>query len=176
MLRWEIKPELEIFDVGMAHYMNQLLHEKLLQPPLYANILLGNIAGAQATAHHVAAILSSLPDQTFFCFAGIGRYQLQANVLGVAMADGVRVGLEDNLWLDDQRNRATNVGLVKRIADIASLAQRNLATPSSVRNMLNLRQPLCERTLSAKKHTTKEKAHEEPESLRIWSRPQASAR
>jgi 3-keto-5-aminohexanoate cleavage enzyme len=71
--------------------------------------------------------------------AGLGRYQLQANVLGLAVADGARVGLEDNLWLDDQRTPATNSGLVARLAEMASLAQRPLTTSADLRQRLDLR-------------------------------------
>jgi uncharacterized protein (DUF849 family) len=138
MLTADIKPELEIFDVGMAEFSHVLVQEGLLRPPLYANILLGNIAGARATPCHLAAILASLPDQTVFCLAGIGRSQLQSNILAVAVANGVRVGLEDNLWLDVHRTPATNVDLVKRIAEISRLAQRSLATPTLVRKLLKL--------------------------------------
>ena len=144
MLRYNVKPELEIFDLGMAEFIHELVREELLRPPFYANIILGNIAGAQATSHHLAALVSSLPDETTFCLGGIGRHQLRANLFAIATANGVRVGLEDNLWLDSKRTPATNKGLVKRIADIARLAQRNLATPAMARRILNLTEPPVE--------------------------------
>lgn len=57
MLERGIKPELEVFDVGMANFARVLLHEGLIRAPLYVNVLLGNIAGAQPDLIQVAAIL-----------------------------------------------------------------------------------------------------------------------
>ena len=120
-----IRPELEVFDLGMAHFVGVLLKEGLLTPPLYVNVLLGNIAGAQADASHLAAILGALPPGCVVSVAGIGRHQLTANGLGLLLADGVRVGLEDNLWFDDARSRlATNGELVQRVLRLATELER----------------------------------------------------
>jgi 3-keto-5-aminohexanoate cleavage enzyme len=139
MLAAGVKPEIEVFDLGMIAFMHQLIHEGLLVAPFYVNVLLGNLSSAQVDPAHFGLINSYLPDQTTVAIAGLGRYQLQANVLGLAVADGARVGLEDNLWLDDQRTPATNSGLVARLAEMASLAQRPLTTSADLRQRLDLR-------------------------------------
>lgn len=137
----EIRPELEVFDLGMANFVRVLCKEGLLTPPLYVNVLLGNIAGAQADALHLAAILAALPDGCIVSVAGIGRSQLTANGLGLLLTDGVRVGLEDNLWLDTARTRAAgNPALVGRVLRLARELERPLASRIETRERLGLRE------------------------------------
>ncbi len=138
MKKNNVKPELEVFDIGMAEFAHVLIAEGLLEPPYYFNILLGNIAGLKTNASHVAAVINSLPEGSIYAFAGIGRYQLHANVLGITHAHGVRTGLEDNLWMDANKTPATNRELVSRIAKISELSQRRVASPGETRAILEL--------------------------------------
>jgi 3-keto-5-aminohexanoate cleavage enzyme len=71
-----ICPELEIFDLGMANFAKVLLKEGLIQTPMYANVLLGNIAGAQVDPIQAGVLLHSLPGGCITAIAGLGRYQL----------------------------------------------------------------------------------------------------
>ncbi len=139
MLERGIKPELEVFDPGMANFARVLLNEGLVKPPLYVNVLLGNIAGSQADLLQLAAILAALPPDCIVCVAGIGRFQLAANGLGLLAADGVRVGLEDNLWLDQQRSvPARNGDLVDRVIRQAALFDRKPMARADVRARLGI--------------------------------------
>lgn len=137
-----IRPELEIFDVGMANYAKVLIARGILRPPFYANVLLGNIAGAQPAAIDVAAIQAALPDNCLTSYAGIGRFQLMSNTLALMYADGVRVGLEDNLWMDEGRTvPASNVALIKRILALAETFERPLMSRLALRELLDLPMP-----------------------------------
>lgn len=139
MLDKGVKPELEVFDVGMVNYAHYLIAKGALEPPFYFNILLGNVANAQATPAQLAAILSELPNGSIWCLAGIGRQQLRANSLGLLLGDGVRVGIEDNIWYDDARTRlATNQALVERVVQLAGLLERPVAPPLEVRERLGI--------------------------------------
>ena len=139
MLEKGVKPELEVFDAGMVNYAHYLIAKGALEPPFYFNILLGNVANAQATPAQLAAILSELPDGSVWCLAGIGRQQLRANSLGLLLGDGVRVGIEDNIWYDDARTRlATNRALVERVARMAELLERPIAPALEVRERLGI--------------------------------------
>lgn len=134
-----IKPELEVFDLGMVNVAKILIDKGLIEPPFYFNILLGNPGTAQATLLHLAAIINDLPQQSFWSLAGIGRFQTKANALGVVMGNGVRVGLEDNLWFDDARQQlASNEQLVRRVAAQANAIGRPIASAQEVRTMLGL--------------------------------------
>ena len=132
-----IRPELEVFDFGMANFLQVLIKEGLVRPPYYVNMLLGNIAGAQADALQFAALRQHLPAEAVVAVAGLGRAQMAANALGLLFADGVRTGLEDNLWMDGARKvAATNLTLVERVIALARELQRPLASRQSVRARL----------------------------------------
>jgi len=135
-----VKPELEVFDLGMVNYAKYLISKGALEPPYYFNILLGNVGTAQANLQHIGLIVSELPPNSYWALAGMGNTQPAMTSLGVVMADGVRTGLEDNLWLDDARATfASNVALCKRVSDTARAIGREIATPDEVRSMLGLR-------------------------------------
>jgi 3-keto-5-aminohexanoate cleavage enzyme len=135
-----IRPELEVFDVGMANFARVLLNEGLIEAPLYVNVLLGNIAGAQPDLIQLAAILAALPEGCIVSIAGLGRFQLGSNAFGLLVADGVRVGLEDNIWFDQHRNvPASNASLVERIVALAALLERPLMPRTEVRRRLGLK-------------------------------------
>lgn len=139
MLDKGIKPELEVFDTGMMNYANYLISKGLLEPPYYFNVILGNIATAQATLNHLGLIMAEMPDNSTFSIGGIGKYQKDMNLIGVILANGVRVGLEDNIWFDDAKSIfATNYTLIERVSKSAALAERPIALPYEVREMLKL--------------------------------------
>ena len=134
-----IRPELEVFDLGMINFAKILIDKGLITAPYYFNILLGNPATAQATMLHLATMVNELPAGSIWAVAGIGRFQTVANALGVVLGDGVRVGLEDNLWWDQERTQlATNAQLVARVTAQAQALGRPIATAREVRERLNL--------------------------------------
>ncbi len=133
-----VRPELEIFDAGMARTAARLVAEGTLRPPLYANLFLGNVATAAADPFDLAAILHHLPAGTIWSAAGIGRDQLTANALGILFGDGVRVGLEDNLYLDQHRTPATNPALVERVVRLGNVLGKRPATIAETRARLGL--------------------------------------
>lgn len=134
-----IKPELEVFDLGMVNFGKHLIDKGLIEPPFYFNILLGNLASAQLNMLQLAAIINELPHGSYWSLAGIGRFQAQANALGAVIGYGVRTGLEDNLWLDgERRHLATNSELVARCVRVAASIDRPIATSVQVRSWLGL--------------------------------------
>ncbi len=134
-----IRPELEIFDTGMAYLANELVHRGVLQAPLYANLLLGAPNTAPATAGDLAGLVGGLPPGTTWAVGGLGAFQLPMNAFAVFMGGHIRTGLEDNLWLDTARQTpATNVALVERAVALAGIAGRAIATPEQVRGRLGL--------------------------------------
>ncbi len=135
----EIRPELEVFDLGMVNFAKVLIDKDLIKPPFYFNILLGNVASAQASLLHLGTLVADLPPHSIWSVAGIGRHQAFANALGVVVGHGVRTGLEDNIWFDDERTvLATNLQLVQRVAAQAAALGRPLASASQVRSRLGL--------------------------------------
>lgn len=134
-----IKPELEIFDLGMINYARYLIRKELLKPPFYFNLIMGNIACAQATPLHVGLLMQELPRDSVVTIGGVGDSQYAMNVMGMLFADGVRVGLEDTIYFDGKRTRlATNRELVERVVTHAEIMGRTIASPESVRARLGL--------------------------------------
>jgi 3-oxoadipate:acetyl-CoA acetyltransferase len=134
-----IVAEWELFDLGMLDYAAYLRSKELLPDPVYANILLGSLGTLQATPLNLALMVERLPVGAIWAGTGVGRYQLAMNRLAIAMGGQVRVGLEDNVWWDDDRTElATNPRLVERLVGIGRAMGREPASPSQVRSRLGI--------------------------------------
>lgn len=139
MLERGILPELEAFDTGMLNYIGYLESKDLIRGPQYINILLGNIATAQADLLHSGVLTRDVAVGSFWSFAGLGNAQLRANSLAIASGGGVRVGLEDNIWYDQSRSQlATNRSLVERIHRLAEIHERSIMPAADMRKALGL--------------------------------------
>ncbi|HOE97058.1 MAG TPA: 3-keto-5-aminohexanoate cleavage protein [Candidatus Sumerlaeota bacterium] len=137
MLARGIRPELECFDLGMVNVAQYLIDKQLVPEPYYVNLIVGNLAGAQADLISVGALRAALPAGAYWSVGGIGHSQLVANTLGLAAGGGVRVGLEDNLWLNEGRTTlASNAALVERVVRIGGLLGREPYSPAEVRALL----------------------------------------
>ena len=139
MKRRGILAELEAFDAGMINYAKYLEKKGLIEPPHYFNLLLGNIACAQADLLHLGVMVRDLPSDSYWSVAGIGNAQLMMNSIAIAYGGGVRVGLEDNIWFDPDRSKlARNADLIRRIHKIAEVNEREIMPPSELRKLLKL--------------------------------------
>lgn len=135
-----IKPELEAFDTGMINYAKYLMKRNILKPPLYFNLIFGNIACAQADLVHVGIMIRDLPEQSIFSLGGVGDCQLRINSLAITLGYGVRVGIEDNIWYDKNRTKlATNTELIKRMKEVAMANEIETMSSSELRMLLNLK-------------------------------------
>ena len=136
-----ILPELEAFDAGMINYAKYLERKGILEPPHYFNLLFGNIACAQADLLHAGVMIRDLPNNSIWSLAGIGNAQLKMNSVAIAVGGGVRVGLEDNIWFNNHRNRlATNSDLLNRIHRLAESNERKVMSSTELRKLLNLQE------------------------------------
>ena len=134
-----IVPELEVFDVGMLDYAKYLINRKVLREPFYFNLLLGSLGTLAATPFNLSTLTISLPLGAVWAGAGIGRFQFYVNSMAITMGGHVRVGLEDNLFMDtDKQEPATNLKLVERIVRLARSAEREICTPSEAREIIGL--------------------------------------
>jgi 3-keto-5-aminohexanoate cleavage enzyme len=134
-----VMPELEAFDAGMINYARYLARKGLLDAPYYFNLILGNIACAQADLLHAGIMIRDLPEGSSWSLGGIGSTQLAMNAVAIAMGGGVRVGLEDALHLDRGRSTlATNAALLRRTHELARIHDRPVMTPAELRRVLRL--------------------------------------
>jgi uncharacterized protein (DUF849 family) len=139
MKRRGILAELEAFDMGMINYAKYLERKGLLEPPHYFNLLLGNVACAQADLLHAGIMIRDLPPRSYWSLAGVGDAQLMMNAIGVAAGGGVRVGLEDNIWYDQGRTRlARNADLIRRVHRLAEAGERKIMPAGELRALLDL--------------------------------------
>lgn len=129
-----IKPELEVFDIGHLFFAHRLIKEGLLKPPYYFNILLGSPWSMPLQLDIVSLLIRNMPEDSIFSFAGIGKFQYEANLLGLLYANGVRIGLEDNLKMSGELT--TNENLVSQIVLIADVMNRRLATVSEAKETI----------------------------------------
>ena len=139
MLENGIKPKLEAFDLGMINYAKYLISKNLITPPFYFNLILGNIACAQANMLNFGLMEKELPEHSIWSTGGVGDTQLKINTMSLLSGGRIRVGLEDNIWYDVERTRlASNKDLLKRIKNIAETFGREPFTPQEARKELGL--------------------------------------
>jgi 3-keto-5-aminohexanoate cleavage enzyme len=139
MLEKGIRPELEVFDLGMINYAKYLIKKGWIKPPYYFNLILGNIACAQANMLSLGLMISELPPGAIWSVGGVGDSQLRMNAMAIVAGGGVRVGLEDNIWYDEARTRlASNRDLVDRVLDIANAMGRQPFAQKTIREHLGL--------------------------------------
>lgn len=139
MIERKIKPELEVFDVGMINYAKYMSEKQLLSPPYYFNLILGNIACAQADLLHAGIMIKDLPEDSIWSMGGIGGAQLMMNSIAIAIGGGVRVGLEDNIWYDKSNLKlATNIELIKRTHHLIKYHGKKVLSAKDLRKKLLL--------------------------------------
>jgi 3-keto-5-aminohexanoate cleavage enzyme len=133
-----IKPELEVFEVGMVEICNRFLEKGLLKPPLHFQFVLGVLGGMPATAKSLLHLSEILPQGSTWSVIGIGPGQLPMAMMALAMGGHVRVGLEDNIYYSKGVLAKNNAQLVGRVVRIAKEFGRDVATPQESRKILNL--------------------------------------
>lgn len=135
----KIKPELEVFDLGMVSFATYLERKGLLEDRKYFNFMLGSIGQIPATIGNLSQMVKALPENSTWSAAGLGIFQLPMNVAALLAGGGIRIGIEDNYYYDYGRKKlASNLDLVQRIASIAESLERKIATPAETRQLLGL--------------------------------------
>jgi len=137
MLKYRIKPEMEIFDVSMISNAIALVEKELVAPPLHFDFVMGLKGAIPATVENLVHMRSSLPPGSTWTAAGIGKAQLPMAALAVLMGGHARVGLEDNIYFN-RGELATNEQLIGRVVQLARIFGRDVATPDEARKILNL--------------------------------------
>lgn len=135
-----VKPELEVFDTGHLWFAKQLVKEGILaEPPLF-QFCLGIPWGAPADTVSMKAMKDNLPPNAIWAGFGIGRMQMPMVAQAVLLGGHVRVGLEDNLYLD-KGVFASNGQLVEKAIKIIELLGGRAVSPAEARRKLGLKVP-----------------------------------
>ena len=132
-----VKAELEIFDTGHLWFANQMIKEGLLRDPLF-QLCLGIPWGAPADTTTMKAMVDNLPSGATWAGFGIGRMQMPMAAQAVLLGGHVRVGLEDNLWLDTGVP-ASNGSLVERVIKLIECMGARPMSPAAGRAKMGLK-------------------------------------
>ncbi len=132
-----VRPEIEAFDTGHLWFAKQLVEEGLIEDPVMVQLCMGVPWGAPDDLNTFMAMVNNVPPHWTFSAFSIGRNQMPFVAAATLAGGNVRVGLEDNLWLE-KGVLATNAQLVEKAASIISNLGPSLMSPQEVRDELKL--------------------------------------
>lgn len=136
-----VKPELEVFDLGQLSFAKYLIKQGFLDNPPLFQVCLGIRWAAEANTSSFKAMVDALPDGCNWGGFGIGAMEMPMVAQAVLLGGNVRVGLEDNLYLE-KGVFASNAQLVERACNIVQLMGCSIQTPAEARQTLGLRKTL----------------------------------
>ena len=131
-----IKPELEVFDKGMIDMALRLHKKGIIKAPMHFDLVLGVNGGISAEPRDLIFMAESLPAGASWTVAGIGRNEFPMAVMGIIMGGHVRVGFEDNVYLEKGVLAKSNGELVAKTVRFAKEFKREIATPDEARKIL----------------------------------------
>jgi uncharacterized protein (DUF849 family) len=144
MLKYEVKPELECFDLSHIVQATRMAADGRLNSPLYVQFVMGvkNAMPADRPIFdfYIQTVKRLAPD-ALWCGAGIGPNQIVLNEWCVAAGGHTRTGLEDNVRIDKTTLAPSNAALVRRTAELCEKYERPVATWQEARALLGLRMP-----------------------------------
>jgi uncharacterized protein (DUF849 family) len=132
-----VRPEIEVFDTGHLVFAKQLIAEGLVDEPALLQLCMGIPYGAPDDPGTLLALVNQLPPGCVFSAFAIGRMQLPYAALAPIVGGNVRVGLEDNIWLE-RGVKATNGQLVERAVAILRAMNVRVLGPAETREKLRL--------------------------------------
>ncbi len=132
-----IKPELEVFDKGMIDIAMKAHKKGLLVEPLHFDFVLG--VQMTATLRDLVFMAGSIPAGSTWTAAGIGRNEFDIAAAAIIMGGHVRVGFEDNLYLEKGVLAKSNGELVEKVVKLARLLGREIASPAEARRILSIK-------------------------------------
>jgi len=133
-----IKPELECFEKGHLDSILRLHKKGLIEGPLHFGLVLGVSGGMSGELRDFHFMKDSLPEGSTYSVAGIGKYEFSLAQAAIEHGGHVRVGLEDNLYIDKGVLAKSNAELVCKVVKMARTFGRSIATPNEARQILKM--------------------------------------
>jgi uncharacterized protein (DUF849 family) len=133
-----VMPELEVFEAGQLLLAKQMIETGHIKPPGLFQICLGISWGQPATPEAVIYMRNLLPPAAIWFAFGISLHQFPIAAQTVLLGGHVRVGLEDNLYLEKGKFAPNNASLVEKAVNIINILGEEAATPNEARQMLRL--------------------------------------
>ncbi len=138
MIASGVKPEVELFDVGMLTTSEYYLKKGILEAPAHFQLCLGAAGGMGATTDNLLHLVNKLPEKCTWSAFGIGRGANEILLATLALGGNVRVGLEDNVYYNAGKLAESNEQFVARAKRVAEEFGRKAATPEEARQILGL--------------------------------------
>lgn len=138
MKEYGVKPECEVFEKGMIDTAIIMANKGLIDYPMHFNFVLGVNGAMTATARDLVFMVGSIPQGSTWVATGIGRHEFTLAATAIAMGGNVRVGFEDNLYIEKGVLAKDNGELVAKVVRIAKELGRDIATPAEARAIMGL--------------------------------------
>ena len=139
MIEKGVKPEIEVFDMGMLNNAKYYIKKGFLQEPCIIQICLGAPGGMEATVDNLLFVVNNLPENCTWGTFGIGKGANEILLAGLALGGNIRVGFEDNVFYNKGVLADSNAQFVKRVVRLAAEVGRSAATPDEARKILGLK-------------------------------------
>lgn len=140
MHEYGVKPEFEMFGLQDVHFLKNLVKEGRVEGPHWCSMIFGNIFN-YPTPEVLRATMELLPDESLLNVITTGPAQFPFLAMAIVMGCHVRVGMEDNFYVNKGELAQSNAQLVDKIVQIATLLGRPIATPAQAREMMGLGAP-----------------------------------
>lgn len=133
-----VKPEIEIFDVGMIYNALYYLKKGILKAPLHFQFVLGVAGGIPATVDNLVFLKNLIPEGSTWSALGIGKGHLPIMYAALALGGNIRVGMEDNILFSKGQLAKSNVEFIERSKCAIETFGKQVATPDEARQILGV--------------------------------------
>jgi 3-keto-5-aminohexanoate cleavage enzyme len=138
MREYGIKPELEVFDKGMVDMAIRLHRKGFIQAPMHFDFVMGVNGGISGEPRDLLFMAESIPAGSTWTVSGVGKAEYPMITMGILMGGHVRVGFEDNVYLEKGVLAESNGAMVEKVVRIAKELGREVASPAEAREILGL--------------------------------------
>jgi 3-keto-5-aminohexanoate cleavage enzyme len=138
MIEKNVKPEVEVFDKSMIDMALRLEKKGFIKSPIHYSFVMGVNGGISGELRDFLFLKESLPGESTYSVAGIGRYEFPLATAAIISGGHVRVGFEDNTYIEKGVLAKSNGELVEKVVRIAKELGREIATPTEARKILGL--------------------------------------
>ena len=138
MIENGVKPECEVFDKSMIDMAIRLAKKGHIQTPMHFNFVMGVNGGISATPRDLVFLIGSIPSESSFTVSAMGRNQFPMAAMAIITGGHVRVGFEDNVYIEKGVPAKSNGELVEKVVRLAKEFGRPVATPAEAREILGI--------------------------------------
>ncbi|QAT41749.1 BKACE family enzyme [Aminipila luticellarii] len=139
MQKVNVKPEIEVFDMGMLNNALYYIKKGIIKEPAHFQLCLGAPGGMQATAESLLYLVNHLPEDCTWSTFGIGKGAMEITMAALALGGNIRVGLEDNVYYHYGQLAKSNVDFVERVKRLAHEMNKTIATPEEAKEILKIK-------------------------------------